>query len=151
MPQNNTPITKLLNRKSSDVYSTSPDQSVFEAVAEMNRHRVGSLVVLEEQKLVGIFTERDVLTRVVAKTLDPQTTRIADVMTPDPQFLHTTDTIATAMQKMTEKRTRHLPVFDTVDCLVGLISIGDVTRWQMEEHQVEAEHLKNYVFGEYSA
>ncbi|MGE9291810.1 MAG: CBS domain-containing protein [Puniceicoccales bacterium] len=151
MPHNNTPITTLLSRKSSEVYSTSPDQTVAEAVAEMNRHRVGCVVVLDGEDLVGIFTERDVLTRIVAEAKDARTTKVAEVMTPGPEYLHTSDTISSAMQRMTERRTRHLPVFDSKHSLVGLVSIGDVTRWQSEENQAEAEYLKNYAFGEFTA
>ena len=70
-------------------------------------------------------------------------------MTPHPERISTETTIGDTMKLMTEKRTRHLPVFDTSGHLAGLVSIGDVTRWQSEENQAEADHLKNYVFGEF--
>jgi len=151
MSKNTTPITTLLAKKGPNVFSTSPEKSVSDAVCEMNRQRVGCLVVLENDQLVGIFTERDVLTRVVTEAKDARETKVGDVMTPDPVILHADDTVTTVMEIMTENRTRHLPVFDSDEKLIGLLSIGDLTRWQMEENRAESDHLRQYVFGEYSA
>jgi CBS domain-containing protein len=151
MPLDTTPLKALLARKPVGVHSVSSDQTVSEAVDEMNRNRIGCVLVQEDGKLVGIFTERDVLTRVVARVLDPRSTPVQEVMTPGPKSVSTRTTVGEAMRLMTDSRTRHLPVFDEADdSLAGLISIGDVTRWQIEENQAEAEHLKKYVFGEIS-
>src|SRR3954463_7187641 len=81
LPQMNTPISAILDRKGSTVFSVSPSATIAEAVAEMNRHRVGSVLVLDGNRLVGIFTERDVLRRVVGAGLDPKRALVADVMT----------------------------------------------------------------------
>ena len=152
MPQNNTPIRSVLSRKkSSEIFSTSAERSVSHAVELMNRHGIGSLLVLQDDRLVGIFTERDVLTRVVAQSRNPSTTTISEVMTADPQFLSSEDTVSVAMERMTEKRARHLPVLGDDNKIIGLVSIGDVTRFLLEENLAEAEHLKSYVFGEYTA
>jgi len=140
----NTPISALLERKGAAVYSVSPRVTVAEAVAEMNRHRVGSIVVTDEGNLVGIFTERDVLRRVVGGSLDPTSIRVADVMSSSLITVNPEATVEETMNLFTEKRCRHLPVISG-GRLVGVISIGDVTRWMADTHRAEAEHLKNYI------
>ena len=124
--------------------------SVFDAVAEMNRHRVGSMLVLESGRLVGIFTERDVLRRIVGEGRDPRTTPIRDVMTANLITIGPDATVEQTMAIFTEKRCRHLPVLDQGQ-LVGSISIGDITRWMGDAHRAEAEHLKNYITTGFSA
>lgn len=140
----NTPITAILDRKGRTVYSVSPTMSVEEAVAEMNRHRVGSVLVLESTRLVGIFTERDVLRRVVGAGVDPKRALVSDVMTASVITISPEATIEQTMILFTEKRCRHLPVLDHGQ-LVGTISIGDITRWMADSNRAEAEHLKNYI------
>jgi len=142
----NTPISALLERKGSLVHHVAPTRSVIDAVAEMNRHRVGAVLVLENGRLVGIFTERDVLRRVVGACLDPKKTLVADVMTAGVIVIPPEATIEETMMLFLEKRCRHLPVM-CPEGLCGLISIGDVTRWMSDLHRAEAEHLKNYIAG----
>ena len=113
---------------------------------EMNRHKIGAILVMDGEKLAGIFTERDVLTRVVAGDLDPKTTPITAVMTTS---VLTTTPVATVQQVMeifTERRCRHLPVIED-GRLKGLISIGDVSRWVANSHRAEAESLRQYISG----
>ncbi|MGD1030127.1 MAG: CBS domain-containing protein [Opitutaceae bacterium] len=143
------PISVLLERKNSEVCSVSPAVTVAEAVAEMNRHRIGSVVVLDGSRLAGIFTERDVLRRVVGAGVDPLKATVAEVMTADLVTVTPATTVDEAMEIFTEKRCRHLPVMDN-GRLVGVLSIGDVTRWSVDSHRSEAEHLKNYIAGGYS-
>ena len=146
----NTPISALLERKGSDVYSVPPTLTIYDAVAEMNRHRIGSIVIIENDRLVGIFTERDVLRRVVGDGMDPKSSRVSDVMTTDLITISPETTVDETMNIFTDKRCRHLPVISD-NRLVGLISIGDISRWVAESHQAEAEHLKNYIAGGFSA
>jgi CBS domain-containing protein len=141
-----TPVSALLERKGARLYSVSPTVTVAEAVAEMNRHRVGAIVVLEQERLVGIFTERDVLRRVVGAGLDPLTTVVADVMSAEVITVTPETTIEQTMELFTERRCRHFPVI-TPEGIRGLVSIGDVTRWMTDLHRAEAEHLKNYIHG----
>ncbi len=112
----------------------------------MNRHRIGCVVVLDGERLVGIFTERDVLQRVVGGGIDPQGRCITDVMSRDPITISPEATIDDVMTLFTDRRCRHLPVV-AKGRLLGLISIGDVTRWMVDTHRAEAEHLKNYIAG----
>ncbi len=146
----NTPITAILDRKGCRVFQVAPSASVAEAVAEMNRQKVGSVLVLESGRLVGIFTERDVLRRVVGAGLDPTKTPVTDVMTSGVQTITPATTIEETLVLFTEKRFRHLPVLDA-GRLAGTISIGDITRWMADENRAEAEHLKNYITSGFSA
>jgi CBS domain-containing protein len=146
----NTPISAILDRKGRDVFSVSPTTTIAEAVAEMNRHRVGSVLVIDGGRLVGIFTERDVLRRVVGASVDPSRTQVAEMMTPGVLTISPVTTIEDTMRIFTEKRCRHLPVVEN-GRLVGTISIGDVTRWMSDMHRAEAEHLKNYITSGFSA
>jgi CBS domain-containing protein len=146
----NTPISALLERKSAGVHAVNQAMTVAEAVAEMNRHRVGSIVVMDGDRLAGIFTERDVLKRIVGAGLDPKTARVADVMTANLVTVSPETTVQEVMELFTEKRCRHLPVLAD-GRMVGLISIGDVSRWMVDVHRTECEHLKNYIAGGFSA
>jgi CBS domain-containing protein len=112
----------------------------------MNRNRIGAIIVLDGPRLVGVFTERDVLRRVVGANLDPRTALVADVMSAGVVTIPPTATVEQAMNIFTEKRCRHLPVVRE-GAIVGVISIGDVTRWMADTHRAEAEHLRNYIAG----
>jgi CBS domain-containing protein len=142
----NTPISALLDRKSSAIYFVAPSLFVTEAVAEMNHHRVGSILVMDQGRLVGIFTERDVLKRVVGAGLDPKVARVNDVMTGNLTTITSHTTVGEVMDIFTNQRCRHLPVMSG-DRLVGLISIGDVSRFMADVHRTECEHLKSYIAG----
>ncbi|MGJ8638019.1 MAG: CBS domain-containing protein [Opitutaceae bacterium] len=148
MPLNKVSVTTVLGEKSSSIFTIPVDSTVENAVAEMNRHRIGSIMVKDGASCVGIFTERDVLTRVVAAARSPQETALGDVMTRDFQSITPDTSVEDAMQMMTDKRVRHLPILDG-DQLVGMISIGDVTRWLLKVNELEAENLRRYVFSEY--
>ena len=142
----NTPISALLERKSSAIYSVAPCLFVTQAVAEMNHRRVGCILVMDQGRLVGIFTERDVLKRVVGAGLDPRVARVNDVMTGNLTTVTPQATVGEVMDIFTSKRCRHLPVMNG-DRLVGLISIGDVSRFMADVHRTECEHLKSYIAG----
>ncbi len=142
----NVPISALLQRKGSAVYSVAPHLTIFEAVAEMNRLRIGAIVVIDQGKLTGIFTERDVLRRVVGDGVDPKTVLLSQVMSTDVMTIAPETTVEDVAALFTERRCRHLPVVSN-EKLVGLISIGDISRWVADAHRAEAEHLKNYIAG----
>ena len=142
----NIPVSALLERKGSVVHTIPPTLSVFDAVAEMNRHRIGAIVIVDGEKLVGMFTERDVLRRVVGAGLDPRRALVTDVMTADVITIGPEATLDETTAIFSEKRCRHLPVVVNGKIL-GLISIGDITRWIGDASRAEAEHLKNYISG----
>jgi CBS domain-containing protein len=142
----NTTIATLLEQKDGAVFTIPSTVTVAEAVQEMNAHKVGSVLVMNGLRLAGIFTERDVLRRVVGSDLDPRFTPITKVMTSDVLTIEPTATVQEVMDIFTNRRCRHLPV--VVDgTLLGVISIGDVSRWVANSHRVEAESLRQYIAG----
>jgi CBS domain-containing protein len=146
----NLPVSAILDRKGHQVFSVPPSVTISDAVAEMNRNRVGSVMVLDDSRLVGIFTERDVLRRVVGAGVDPKRTLVSAVMTSEVLTITPETTMEETTQIFTEKRCRHLPVIENGK-LVGTISIGDITRWMADHHRAEAEQLKNYITGGFPA
>ncbi len=141
-------IGDILRRKGQDVYSVGPLSTVIDAVNTMNENRVGSVLVIEAGYPVGIFSERDVLVRVVAAHRDPRQTLVRDVMT---TRLHTAaldDNVREVMKLMTDRRCRHIPVMDG-EALVGLISIGDLTKALQHNLRQEVRELSNYIGGPY--
>lgn len=142
----NTTIATLLEQKDGAVFTIPTTVTVAEAVQEMNAHKVGSVLVMNGLRLAGIFTERDVLRRVVGADIDPRFTPITKVMTSDVLTIEPTATVQEVMDIFTERRCRHLPVM-VEGRLLGLISIGDVSRWVANLHRVEAESLRQYIAG----
>ncbi|MBI2813185.1 MAG: CBS domain-containing protein [Opitutae bacterium] len=142
----NTSIATLLDGKGRALHAVPVTVTVFEAVEAMNRHRIGAMLVMDGARLAGIFTERDVLTRVIAASLDPKTTPVSKVMSADVITIAPEATVQQVMDIFAEKRCRHLPVIQN-DKLVGLISIGDVSRWVANAHRAEAESLRQYIAG----
>ena len=124
--------------------------TIAEAVAEMNRKRIGCIVVIDEGQRAGIFTERDVLRRVVGASLDPKVVRMSEVMTKNVHTIPPDATIERTMVLFAEMRCRHIPVVDRGQ-LKGLISIGDISRWMADSSRAEADHLKSYIAGGYTA
>lgn len=142
----NVSIAHLLAGKGHALHTVPASVTVTEAVQEMNRHRIGAILVMEGLKLAGIFTERDVLTRVVAAGLDPGATPVTRVMTSSVLSISPEATVQQVMDIFAEKRCRHLPVM-TGGKLAGLISIGDVSRFVANQHRAEAESLRQYISG----
>jgi CBS domain-containing protein len=142
-------IDCILREKSSSVYFVHEADKVTSAITLMNRAKIGSVMVLHAHQYVGIFTERDVLNRVLAAKLDPDKTVIRDVMTKDFVSIDEYYTLEETMRLMTKNRVRHLPVFRDSK-LSGMVSIGDVTRKLLEINQNEAECLRQYLFTSYS-
>jgi CBS domain-containing protein len=145
-----TPLKVLLEEKGSLVHKIKPQATVLEAVNVMNEKRVGALLVEDSGKPVGIFTERDILSRVVASSNKPEETSVAKVMTGNLVVVGPETTVKEAMAICTENRYRHLPVMDGEN-LVGMISSGDLTRWVTKSQSTEIQHLLRYVSGQYPA
>jgi CBS domain-containing protein len=142
----NTSIATLLRQKSGAIFTVTDKVNVAEAVQTMITNRVGSVLVLNGSRLAGIFTERDVLRRVVGAGLNPQTTPVTQVMTAEVRTITPATTVQEVMDLFTEKRLRHLPVMEDGQ-LLGLISIGDVSRWVANTDRAEAESLRQYIAG----
>ncbi len=142
----NTTIGTLLEQKDGAVFTVPSTVTVAEAVQEMNARKVGSVLVMNGLRLAGIFTERDVLRRVVGSDLDPRFTPITKVMTSEVLTIEPSATVQQVLDIFTERRLRHLPVVADGQ-LLGVISIGDVSRWVANLHRVEAESLRQYIAG----
>lgn len=144
----NTRIRDVLRRKGDGVYSVGPLATVIDAVNVMNDHHVGSVLVIEGGSPVGIFSERDVLVRVVAAHRDPRQTLVRDVMTTRLHTASPDQTLLDLMRLMTERRCRHVPVMEG-ETLLGLVSIGDVTKATQRNLRLEVRELSNYIGGPY--
>ena len=119
-------LGSLLDDQKSIVHSVGPEVSVTECVRLMNKFRIGSLLVIANDQLLGIFTERDAITRVLGEGLDPDSTRVSGVMTKNPVWVTPSTTLEEAMGIVTNKRIRHLPVVEDGRVL-GVVSSGDLT------------------------
>lgn len=144
-----TPLSVLLKNKGYAIQSILPEMSVYECSLKLTKLKIGALLVLDNSKLVGIISERDILNNVVAKNVDPNKILVEAIMTKEIVTVLATTTVREAMHIVTEKRIRHLPVFDNGN-LIGVISIGDLTKWAMLMQEQQIESLTNYIQGEKS-
>ena len=135
----------ILAKKTGEVAMIAEDATVMEAAKIMSDRRIGSLVVGRDKSVVGIFTERDVLNRVVAKHLDPMKTIVKDVMTTPVACCQPTTKLAECRSVMTGKRIRHLPVVMD-NKLVGMISSGDILALEYGEQQRTIEYMYEYLY-----
>lgn len=136
----------LLEKKGRDVATVDHKDSVLVAAQEMNKRRIGAVVVRDGDKVVGIFTERDILNRVVAAGLPPATTQVGKVMTCPMAVCRRDTRLAECKSVMTQKRIRHLPVVEE-GTLYGLISIGDIMASEVADQQATIEYLHEYLHG----
>ena len=140
----NTTIGTLLEFKGTRLHTIPPTATVVEAVLEMNKHNIGSLVVMEGARMLGLFTARDLMRRVIPDGLDPRTTQVRFVMHSDFPPLSLEMGADEAMEIFELQHFRHLPVLDKGK-LAGVLSIGDLARWCATANRMEAESLKNYI------
>lgn len=143
-----TKIRVVLREKGTKVISVTPDHTVLEAVEVMNLNRIGSVVVLEDGELIGIFTERDVLVRVIGARRDAIYLKVGEVMTTEMVVVSPNDSVQDTLKLMTEKRCRHLPVIE-YGRLRGLISTGDLNHWVTRHLETEVRDLEHYISGGY--
>ena len=137
-------VRNILQKKGNEVYSVSPDSSVYDALETLEDKNLGALVVVENGKLIGIFTERDYARKVILKGRSSKETIVMDIMSSHPVFVNPDSTINDCMQLMSDKFIRHLPVIDN-NQLVGVISIGDVVRYIISEKDFIIENLEHYI------
>ncbi len=143
-------ISHILKEKGPEIHHTAPDTTVLRAVEMMCAVRVGALMVCEGGKPVGMFTERDLMTRVILAGRDPSKTRLDEVMSRDVAYVEPSTRAEEAMAVMTEKRCRHLPVVSGGK-VVGLVSIGDLVRWLSRNQEFHIRALQDYITGKYPA
>lgn len=128
------PLSRIFE-KNEAIHSVGPDTPVMECVRTMTSEKIGALMVMDGDKLTGIFTERDALNRVLAAGLDPRNTKVCEVMTLDPTCIAPTTTVGEAMELVTKRRFRHLPIVEDGK-LLAVVSSGDLTHWLVKD-QIE--------------
>jgi CBS domain-containing protein len=139
-------VQDILSHKGAEVVTIEADASVVEAAQEMNRRRIGSLVVLKAHRVVGIFTERDILVRVVAERRDPEKTPVGEVMTsPVVCCIPETD-VADCRAIVVNRRIRHIPVV-VGGKLLGIVTSGDILARELMERDVTLDSLSEYIAG----
>jgi CBS domain-containing protein len=141
-------IGLILNEKPREIFSLSPNQTVFEAIQMLDQKNIGALLVMEGDKLVGMFSERDYTRKITLHGKRSRETKVSEVMTTDVKLTHPNDGIDACLRLMTDKRVRHLPVMEN-DKVIGLISIGDLVKHVISCQSATIAHLENYISGGY--
>ena len=139
-------VTEMLKEKGGGVLTISPQDTVYRALEIMAEKNLGALVVVEDEKVVGMFSERDYARNVVLKGKSSKDTLIKDLMSVNPCYVRPEQTVSDCMALITEKRRRHLPVLDG-EKLVGIVSIGDVVKQQIIDQEFTIKQLENYIAG----
>lgn len=139
-------VRNILQEKGNLVFSVDPSVTVFKALELMLEKNIGGLLITENSKLVGIFTERDYARKLALRGKSSKDTAIKEMMTPNPITVTPDTSIEDCMQIMSGKKIRHLPVVEN-ETVVGVISIGDVVRFIIDEQRFIIEHLEHYITG----
>ena len=139
-------ISGILAQKGSTVWSIAPAAMVFDAIAMMADKNIGALPVVENDRLIGIVSERDYSRKVILKGKSSKETRVEEIMTRDLVTVEPSDTVVDCMRVMTEKRVRHLPVMEGAK-MVGVLSIGDLVKWLISAQAATIDNLEQYITG----
>jgi CBS domain-containing protein len=134
-----TPVDRLFEGHES-IHSVGPDTLVTECVRKMTAEKIGALIVMDGERLIGIFTERDALNKVLACGLDSGKTKVSDVMTKNPHCIPPTTMVGEAMKLITKRRFRHLPIVDNGKVL-AVVSSGDLIHWLVQDQMGEVQEL----------
>ncbi|MFJ5446952.1 CBS domain-containing protein [Methylobacillus methanolivorans] len=137
-------VRQVLETKGSTIYSVSPESLVYDALLLMAEHHIGALVVMQRDKMVGIFSERDYAREVVIKGKTSKTTTVGDIMSVQLITVSPDDTVDHCMNLMSGKRIRHLPVLEH-DQLIGLLSIGDLVKETIAYQEFLIKQLESYI------
>ena len=143
-------IEQILRNKNGVIWSIAPDDTVYDAIAEMAERRVGALLVIENQALVGIISERDYARKVILQGLSSRDTKVREIMTASPVTVTPEATVEDCMRVMTHHHVRHLPVLDRGRVL-GVVSIGDMVNAIISNQAETIDHLHTYIGAKYPA
>jgi len=141
-------VKDILDEKGRTAWTIGPEAKVFEALELMAKKGLGALVVLENDEVVGIMSERDYARKIILMGRQSQDTPVRDIMTREVYGVHDDTTAEECMALMTDKHIRHLPVCKEGK-LAGVISIGDVVKAVITDQKVKIENLENYIMGKY--
>ena len=141
-------VKQLLKAKDSKILTMPPDATVFSGLELMAQNNIGALLITENDRLVGIFSERDYARNVFLKGKSSKGTLIGEVMSRNVIYVTLGDDVASCMALMTDKRIRHLPVLEN-EQLVGVVSIGDVVKQIISEQEFTIRELEKYIQGSY--
>ena len=141
-----TTVRDILRGKGNQIWWVSPDTTVFSALELMAEKNVGALAVLDGENLVGMFSERDYARKIILKGKASKETSVEEIMSSEVTTVRPGQSVDECMALMTDKRIRHLPVFEG-EKLVGLISIGDVVKAIISEREFIIKQLENYITG----
>ena len=139
-------VQQLLDEKGHDIQSIHPDDSVFDAIQKLASANIGALIVVEDDRPVGIFTERDYARNVVLKGKSSPTTQVREIMTTRVVYARPEQTVEQCMAVMTDKHIRHLPVLSD-EKLIGMISIGDLVKSIIADQKYTIEQLEQLIHG----
>lgn len=141
-------VREILQNKDSQLWTIEASASVFEALEMMAEKNIGSLLVMENDKLQGIFSERDYARGIVLKGKTSRLTAVSDLMTKDVVYVAADDRLKECMALMTSKRVRHLPVYQDGE-LIGILSIGDLVKQIISDQEFTIRELEKYITGSY--
>jgi CBS domain-containing protein len=142
-------ISAILSQKGREIFSVSPDVTVFDAISMLDQKNVGAVLVMDGERLVGMFSERDYTRKVVLRGKRSRETTVAEIMSTDLKVVQPREAVEECLRLMTDKRIRHLPVLDG-EKVVGVISIGDLVKWVISCQSAAIAHLENYIQGGYT-
>ncbi|ODS31998.1 MAG: CBS domain protein [Candidatus Scalindua rubra] len=139
-------VKQLLKSKHGDVWTVAPEDTAYKALEMLADKDVGALMVVKDDKVVGIFSERDYARKVILKGKSSKNTPVSEIMTAKVCYVHLSNTMEECMALMTDKRARHLPVIEG-GRLIGIVSIGDVVKQIVDEKEFTIKQLENYISG----
>jgi CBS domain-containing protein len=138
-------VSQILQAKGGPTWTIAPDAIVFDALSLMAEKNIGALVVVENDVVIGIFSERDYSRKIILEGKSSRNTKVQDIMTDEVLCVRPDQSVTKCMALMTDKHVRHIPVLDN-GRLVGVISIGDVVKAIINEQQIMINHLEDYIY-----
>ncbi len=139
-------VSKLLEKKGKELISVSPDTGVRDAIAKMAEKSAGTALVMDGNKLIGIFSERDFIRKIYLKDKCGKNTKVSEIMSTSLTTVTAGTALENCMEIMTEKHIRHLPVLEG-DRVVGIVSIGDIVKYMVNEKDFVIKNLQSYIAG----